>query len=272
MRFFNLFSNHFADRSSQEKCESKLWAGAPCILTTINHYFNHYFLTTVQIGAHKRNVNPSFEPGLHPIDTISYGVQDLVYTRWVFLQRLLLRGLKCLLLQGFCNDCGKRRPGASRGRRNQTAPFWVSRLRLRLEADCSQTHICPRQCISGPIHLFFRLTKWPCDKIKIYQGWFSVIRAIPSENLIFRFVNKFAGFLKDNKVDPEEETDKVCNRPSQPRGNRAGPKKWTRHWVLSTFEVTAEKIFKSSLHLTGKAWSRSRRTSRMNWTQSTGNF
>merc|ERR1719323_1303292 len=36
----------------------------------------------VQVGAHKRNVNPSFEPGLHPIDTISYGVQDLVYTRW----------------------------------------------------------------------------------------------------------------------------------------------------------------------------------------------
>lgn len=35
----------------------------------------------VQVGAHKRNVNPSFEPGLHPIDTISYGVQDLVYTR-----------------------------------------------------------------------------------------------------------------------------------------------------------------------------------------------
>ena len=35
-----------------------------------------------QVGAHKRNVNPSFEPGLHPIDTISYGVQDLVYTRW----------------------------------------------------------------------------------------------------------------------------------------------------------------------------------------------
>ena len=34
------------------------------------------------MGAHKRNVNPSFEPGLHPIDTISYGVQDLVYTRW----------------------------------------------------------------------------------------------------------------------------------------------------------------------------------------------
>ena len=40
--------------------------------------------TTLQVGAHKRNVNPSFEPGLHPIDTISYGVQDLVYTRCVF--------------------------------------------------------------------------------------------------------------------------------------------------------------------------------------------
>ena len=41
--------------------------------------------TTLQVGAHKRNVNPSFEPGLHPIDTISYGVQDLVYTRCVSL-------------------------------------------------------------------------------------------------------------------------------------------------------------------------------------------
>ena len=35
----------------------------------------------MRLGPHKRNVNPSFEPGLHPIDTISYGVQDLVYTR-----------------------------------------------------------------------------------------------------------------------------------------------------------------------------------------------
>ena len=28
-----------------------------------------------------RNVNPNYEGGLYPIDTISYGVQDLVYTR-----------------------------------------------------------------------------------------------------------------------------------------------------------------------------------------------
>jgi hypothetical protein len=28
-----------------------------------------------------RNLNPNFEAGLFPIDTISYGVQDLVYTR-----------------------------------------------------------------------------------------------------------------------------------------------------------------------------------------------
>jgi len=35
----------------------------------------------VNIQPHPRNLNPGFEGGLYPIDTISYGVQDLVYTR-----------------------------------------------------------------------------------------------------------------------------------------------------------------------------------------------
>jgi len=35
----------------------------------------------VSIEQHQRNVNPNYEGGLYPIDTISYGVQDLVYTR-----------------------------------------------------------------------------------------------------------------------------------------------------------------------------------------------
>ena len=59
--------------------------------------------------------------------------------------------------QGFCNDCGERRAGASRGRRNPTAPFRVSRLCLRLEADCSPAHLCPRQCFSGGFRLFIGL-------------------------------------------------------------------------------------------------------------------
>ena len=39
------------------------------------------------------------------------------------------------------------------------------------------------------------------------------------------FPIKFAGFLEDDKVDPEEEANEVCNRPPKPGGNRAGPKK-----------------------------------------------
>jgi len=35
----------------------------------------------VDISAHPRNQNPNYEGGLYPIDTISYGVQDLIYTR-----------------------------------------------------------------------------------------------------------------------------------------------------------------------------------------------
>jgi len=35
----------------------------------------------VLITGHKRNINNNFDGGHFPIDTISYGVQDLVYTR-----------------------------------------------------------------------------------------------------------------------------------------------------------------------------------------------
>ncbi|XP_023333854.1 uncharacterized protein LOC111705509 [Eurytemora carolleeae] len=35
----------------------------------------------VNISPHSRNLNTEYECGLYPIDTISYGVQDLVYTR-----------------------------------------------------------------------------------------------------------------------------------------------------------------------------------------------
>ena len=85
---------------------------------------------------------------------------------------MLLRGFKHFLLpppQGFRNDCGERRPGTSRGRRNSSAPFWVSRLCLRLEADRSQAHLRPRQCISGGIHLFIRLTRVGFSSVQSVQ-------------------------------------------------------------------------------------------------------
>ena len=35
----------------------------------------------VKLEATKQNLNPEFDPGPFPIDIVSYGVQDLVYTR-----------------------------------------------------------------------------------------------------------------------------------------------------------------------------------------------
>lgn len=35
----------------------------------------------VRLSAMPQNLNQNFEPGLYPIESISYGVQDLVYTR-----------------------------------------------------------------------------------------------------------------------------------------------------------------------------------------------
>ena len=56
------------------------------------------------------------------------------------------------------------------------------------------------------------------DETKIYQGWFYF-----GASSMFWFAFKFAGFLEDDKVEPEEEADEVRDRPSQPGGNWAGP-------------------------------------------------
>ena len=56
------------------------------------------------------------------------------------------------------------------------------------------------------------------DETKIYQGWFYF-----GASSMFWFAFKFAGFLEDDKVEPEEEADEVCDRPSQSGGNWAGP-------------------------------------------------
>ena len=49
----------------------------------------------------------------------------------------------------------------------------------------------------------------------------------------FNVFIKFPGFLQDDKVEPKEEADEVCNRLAQPGGNWAGSQEWAGHWVLT---------------------------------------
>ena len=52
-------------------------------------------------------------------------------------------------MQSFCDDRCEGRARAPRRRRNPPTPVRVSRLRLRLATNCSQTHLRSRQRLSG---------------------------------------------------------------------------------------------------------------------------
>ena len=61
--------------------------------------------------------------------------------------------LRNMFLQSFCDDRGEGRTRTPRRRRNPPTPVRVSRLRLWLATNCSQTHLRSSQRLSGAIQL-----------------------------------------------------------------------------------------------------------------------
>ena len=180
------------------------------------------------MGAHKRNVNPSFEPGLHPIDTISYGVQDLVYTRWSCVdmasieKHALAEFLRWSLWRTRPSSAATEEPADTR---SSVSPS--SATRDKLLADSPSLSPTPFRCYSAARTWWLSLDRI-CLKAQCRFLQFAVLQTCHSD-LVHTYP---AGLLQDHQVDAEEEADQVCNRLAHSRGDRAGPQERARHRVL----------------------------------------
>ena len=75
--------------------------------------------------------------------------------------------------------------------------------------------------------------QWKGNKSNIFQRIFG--------NVWHIYFNFYPGFLQDNKVEPEEEANQVCNRPEEPGGDGGGSQEWAGHRMLTLWGIISIK-------------------------------
>ena len=129
------------------------------------------------------------------------------------IQGVLLRGLNHVLLPGFLQWLWWKT------RRSFEGMEELGGTLLSVSPSCAtRGRLLAGSPLPSPMLFRWVSSLHRSDETKIYQGWFYF-----GASSMFWFAFKFAGFLEDDKVEPEEEANEVRDRPSQSGGNWAGP-------------------------------------------------